>query len=66
MKAKSLKELIPNTRLTAAEVEFANRHNLTGEHLQEAHRRITADGRFLSIPIRRVMWARHPNISVIE
>ena len=66
MRAKSLKELIPNTRLTAAEVEFAGRHNLTGDHLQEAHRRITADGRFESIPIRRVMWARHPIISVIE
>ena len=66
MKAKSLKEMIPNTKLTTSEIAFAAQFNLTGDHLQESHRRITADGRFKSIPVRRVIWARHPTISIIE
>jgi hypothetical protein len=66
MRAKSLKELIPNTKLTSGEIAFAAQFNLTGDHLQESHKRITADGRFESIPVRRVIWARHPTISMIE
>ena len=59
MRAKSLKELIPNTKLAAGEIVFASKSHLTGDYLQEAHRRITADGRFNSIAVRRIIWARH-------